>query len=85
MMNRLNFKDCINTLGKSHQAKDMKQWYTSKDYTKIVAYIQEEAYDFINSFSVIYAEMPKLKSTLEHFNSNHSHQNVNYNITYINN
>jgi RNase_H superfamily len=85
MMNGLKFTDCTSILGKSHEAENMKQWYVSNDYTRIEAYIKKEANDFVNSFSIIYAEMPKLKNILKHFSSNHTNKKINYNITSMNN
>ncbi|MBV9175957.1 MAG: hypothetical protein JO297_02845 [Nitrososphaeraceae archaeon] len=84
MMNDLKFKGCTDVLGKSHRAKDMLEWYAGKNYDRIEGYIKEEADDFVKSFSIMYAEMPKLKHILKHFSFNRSHQKANYNITNMN-
>src|SRR5437588_5547314 len=47
----------------------MQKWYEAKNYDRIEEYIKKEAYDFVNVFSIIYAEMLKIPNILKKFSS----------------
>jgi hypothetical protein len=61
ILNGGRFKGCAELIGKTHRARNMAQWYASKNYDIIEEYIIEEARDFAVVYSILKKELPKLR------------------------
>lgn len=61
IMNEGKFRGCAELIGKTGRARNMAQWYTSKNYDMIEQYIVQEARDFATFYSALKKELPKLR------------------------
>jgi hypothetical protein len=61
ILNGGRFRGCAELVGKSHRARNMPQWYASKNYDIIEEYIIEEAKNFAAVYSILKKEVPKLR------------------------
>jgi hypothetical protein len=61
ILNGGRFKGCAEFLGKTGKARNMAQWYASKNYDIIEEYIIQEATNFANVYSILKKEIPKLR------------------------
>ena len=64
IMNGGKFRGCAELIGKTGRARNIAQWYVSKDYHLIEQYIVEEAEDFAIFYSMLKKEIPKLRSQI---------------------
>lgn len=61
ILNGGRFRGCAEFIGKTGRARNMAQWYASKNYDIIEEYIIEEARDFATVYSILKKEIPKLR------------------------
>ncbi len=63
-INKGQFRKYSELIGKSHEAKNMANWYYSKQWDKITDYIKRETQGFITNYQILLHEMPELRNKL---------------------
>lgn len=58
MINNGRFTGYSSLLGKKESGAQVKDWYTAKDYERILRYIREEANQFIRVYQVLKKSLP---------------------------
>lgn len=64
IINNGQFRGYDALLGKSHEAKNIPDWYYSKQFDRIEDYIQREAKSFIDTYQILLKLLPTLKPTI---------------------
>jgi len=60
IMNKGQFRGYDKLLGKSHEARNIVDWYHSREYEKIENYIKGEVDDFIDRYKNLLRQLPTL-------------------------
>ena len=61
LMNNGRFKQYSKLIGKSGKSANMANWYYNQRFDMIEQYIIEEAENFVNAYSILKHELPKIR------------------------
>ena len=61
IMNGGDFRNSTRFLGKLGLAANMTEWYYTKDWPAIENYVRKEAEDFVDAYTILKEEIPKIK------------------------
>lgn len=64
-INNGQFKNYSASIGKNSEARNMAEWYYSKQWDKIIDYIQRETTGFLKNYQILMTEMPSLREKLD--------------------